>query len=333
MSHHAVGSRQEWLAARFELPDAEKAHTRAADELGRRRRELPWVRIEKDYRFQTADGEASLRDLFGGRSQLLVYHFMFPSCPSCGSMAYGFDGFVVHLEHHDVAFVAVCRTPIDELESFKARMGWRFRFASSAAATSTTTSAFRSATISSLRGRSTTSGACGCRGIPRTRRTTFLGRARSRSRTTRCTTPTRATVAAATCFGACTSGSTEHRSGATRSPSTGVGSATSTTSDTDLRSTLFTASEKRISGRHRARRGGLGVWSHRPTTRGSQRRTGVASVSRPRDGRVTADVSDRLSCGHSAQCGEARESCGGSDAAAPAGDLDSLRHGATPGFA
>lgn len=132
MSPHAVVSRQEWLAARFELLDAEKEHTRAADELARRRRELPWVRIDKEYRFETADGEASLRDLFGGRSQLLVYHYMFPTCPSCATMADGFDGFVVHLEHHDVAFVAVCRRPIDELESFKARMGWRFRFASSA---------------------------------------------------------------------------------------------------------------------------------------------------------------------------------------------------------
>lgn len=132
MPEHRVGTREEWLAARLELLEAEKELTRRGDELARRRRELPWVRIDKDYRFETEGGPASLSDLFGGRSQLLVYHFMFPGCPSCSSMADGFDGFVTHLENHDVAMVAVSRTPVDELIAYKKRMGWGFPFVSSA---------------------------------------------------------------------------------------------------------------------------------------------------------------------------------------------------------
>jgi predicted dithiol-disulfide oxidoreductase (DUF899 family) len=131
-----VGTREQWLAARLELLEAEKEHTRRGDELARRRRELPWVPVEKDYRFETAAGPATLRDLFGDRSQLLVYHFMFGpgwtgGCPSCSAIADGFNGSVVHLEHHDVAFAAVSRAPVEELEAYKRRLGWTFTWASS----------------------------------------------------------------------------------------------------------------------------------------------------------------------------------------------------------
>jgi predicted dithiol-disulfide oxidoreductase (DUF899 family) len=131
-----VGTREQWLAARLELLAAEKEHTRRGDELARRRRELPWVPVEKEYRFATAAGPATLRDLFGGRSQLLVYHFMFGpgwtgGCPSCSAIADGFNGSVAHLEQHDVAFTAVSRAGVEELEAYKRRFGWTFTWASS----------------------------------------------------------------------------------------------------------------------------------------------------------------------------------------------------------
>jgi predicted dithiol-disulfide oxidoreductase (DUF899 family) len=133
---HRIGTREEWLAARRELLDAEKELTRRSDDLARRRRELPWVRIEKEYRFETDEGSGSLQDLFRGRSQLLVYHFMFgpeytAGCPSCSAIADGFNGFVVHLENHDVAFTAVSRAPLEKLQAYKRRMGWSFPWASS----------------------------------------------------------------------------------------------------------------------------------------------------------------------------------------------------------
>src|SRR3954447_14337578 len=136
MTNHRTGTRKEWLATRLELLEAEKELTRRSDEVARRRQELPWVRAEKDYRFETEDGPASLPDLFGGRSQLLVYHFMFGpefsgGCPSCTAIADGFNGSVVHLEHHDVAMVAVSRAPIAKLAAYKRRMGWTFTWASS----------------------------------------------------------------------------------------------------------------------------------------------------------------------------------------------------------
>src|SRR3954470_23075978 len=120
MTTHATATREQWLAARLELLEAEKELTRRSDELAPRRREPPWPRVEKDYRFETGDGPASLADLFGGRSQLLVYHFMFGpdfagGCPSCSAIADGFNGSVVHLEHHDVAFAAVSRAPVAAL--------------------------------------------------------------------------------------------------------------------------------------------------------------------------------------------------------------------------
>src|SRR5207302_7650287 len=123
-------------AARRELLEAEKELTRRSDELARRRQELPWVRIDKEYRFETDEGSASLADLFRGRSQLLIYHFMFgpdytAGCPSCSAIADGFDGFVVHLANHDVTLSAVSRAPLAKLQAFKQRMGWNFPWASS----------------------------------------------------------------------------------------------------------------------------------------------------------------------------------------------------------
>src|SRR6476659_510620 len=124
MTDHKTGTREEWLAARLELLEAEKALTQRGDELARQRQELPWVRIDKEYRFETEDGSASLRDLFRGRSQLLVYHFMFgpdytAGCPTCSTIADGFDGFVVHLMHHDVTLMAVSRAPFAKLQAYK----------------------------------------------------------------------------------------------------------------------------------------------------------------------------------------------------------------------
>jgi predicted dithiol-disulfide oxidoreductase (DUF899 family) len=136
MTEHATGTREEWLAARLELLDAEKELTRRGDELARRRQELPWVRVDKDYRFETDEGEASLADLFRGRSQLLVYHFMFgpdytAGCPACSAIADGFDGSVVHLANHDVTLMAISRAPLAKLQEYKRRMGWSFPWASS----------------------------------------------------------------------------------------------------------------------------------------------------------------------------------------------------------
>ena len=136
MTSHALGTQEEWLAARLELLQAEKELTRRNDEVAELRRELPWVPVEEDYRFATEDGDASLRDLFGGRSQLLVYHFMLgpdwdEGCPSCSALADGFAGSVPHLVNHDVAFVVVSRAPLDEILAYKERMGWDFRWVSS----------------------------------------------------------------------------------------------------------------------------------------------------------------------------------------------------------
>ncbi len=136
MTAHKTGTRDEWLAARLELLQDEKALTRRSDELARRRQELPWVRIDKQYSFQTDEGPASLAGLFAGRSQLLIYHFMFGSdytagCPSCSAIADGFDGSVVHLANHDVTLCAVSRAPLAKLQAYKRRMGWSFPWASS----------------------------------------------------------------------------------------------------------------------------------------------------------------------------------------------------------
>jgi predicted dithiol-disulfide oxidoreductase (DUF899 family) len=131
-----VVSRQQWLAARLELLKAEKELTRRSDELARRRQELPRVRVDKEYRFETDNGRVSLADLFGGRSQLIVYHFMFgpdftAGCPACSSIADGFNGIAPHLANHDVALWAVSRAPLEKLQEYRRRMGWTFPWASS----------------------------------------------------------------------------------------------------------------------------------------------------------------------------------------------------------
>jgi predicted dithiol-disulfide oxidoreductase (DUF899 family) len=136
MTGHITGTREQWLAARLELLQAEKEHTRRSDEIARRRQELPWVRIDKPYRFETGEGSASLKDLFRGRSQLLVYHFMFgpdytAGCMTCSTIADGFNGFAVHLANHDVMLWAVSRAPLAKLQAYKRRIGWTFPWASS----------------------------------------------------------------------------------------------------------------------------------------------------------------------------------------------------------
>lgn len=133
---HKIATRDEWLKQRLELLKAEKALTRQSDALAAQRQALPWVRVDKEYRFDTDTGPASLADLFAGRSQLLVYHFMFgpdwkAGCPSCSSIADGFDGFAVHLANHDVMLTAVSRAPLAKLQAYKQRMGWSFPWASS----------------------------------------------------------------------------------------------------------------------------------------------------------------------------------------------------------
>ena len=133
---HATATRAEWRAARIELLQKEKEHTRRGDELTRLRQELPWVRVEKEYRFDTEDGPATLADLFGGRSQLLLYQFMFgpdysAGCPACSAIADGFNGPHVHLQNHDVMLMAVSRAPLDAILDYRQRMGWTFPWVSS----------------------------------------------------------------------------------------------------------------------------------------------------------------------------------------------------------
>src|SRR5262245_32055231 len=136
MTTHQTGTREQWLTARLQLLEAEKALTRQSDEIARQRQNLPWVRVDKQYHFDTADGRATLPDLFKGRSQLLVYHFMFgpdykAGCPSCSAIADGFNGFAVHLANHDVMLTAVSRAPLPKLQAYQRRMGWTFPWASS----------------------------------------------------------------------------------------------------------------------------------------------------------------------------------------------------------
>ena len=136
MTKHLTGTRNEWLTARLELLKEEKELTRRSDDVARRRRELPWVRIDKEYRFETDEGSALLKDLFRGRSQLLVYHFMFgpdytAGCATCSTIADAFNGFVPHLANHDVTLSAVSRAPLPKLQAYKRRLGWTFPWASS----------------------------------------------------------------------------------------------------------------------------------------------------------------------------------------------------------
>jgi predicted dithiol-disulfide oxidoreductase (DUF899 family) len=136
MTTHKTGTRDEWLAARLDLLAAEKDLTRRGDALAQQRQALPWVRIDKPYRFDTDAGSVALADLFRGRSQLLVYHFMFgpdytAGCPSCSMIADGFNGYWVHLANHDVMLWAVSRAPLARLQAYRQRMGWTFPWASS----------------------------------------------------------------------------------------------------------------------------------------------------------------------------------------------------------
>jgi len=136
MTTHKTGTREEWLDARLKLLNEEKELTRRSDELARSRQELPWVRVDKEYRFETEEGSASLAALFRGHSQLLIYHFMFgpdfkAGCPSCSSIADGFNGIVVHLANHGAMLRAVSRAPLAKLQEYKQRMGWSFPWASS----------------------------------------------------------------------------------------------------------------------------------------------------------------------------------------------------------
>ncbi|HJP85961.1 MAG TPA: DUF899 domain-containing protein [Gemmatimonadaceae bacterium] len=136
MTRHKLGTREEWLAARLDLLKDEKALTHRGDEVTRKRMELPWVRVDKQYRFETDEGPASLADLFRGRSQLIIYHFMLgpdftAGCPACSSIADGFNGFAIHLINHDVMMMAVSRAPLKKIQAYKKRMGWTFPWASS----------------------------------------------------------------------------------------------------------------------------------------------------------------------------------------------------------
>jgi predicted dithiol-disulfide oxidoreductase (DUF899 family) len=184
MTKHMTGTREEWLAARLKLLEAEKELTRRSDELARQRQDLPWVRIDKEYRFETDEGSASLADLFRGRSQLLVYHFMFgpdytAGCPACSAIADGFNGFVVHLANHDVTLCAVSRAPLAKLQAYKRRMGWTFPWRRRSEATSTTTFRLGTPRSSSSRGSSsTTSVRWTCGGRRRPTRTVRASRSR-----------------------------------------------------------------------------------------------------------------------------------------------------------
>ena len=134
--HPKVVSHDEWLTARKHFLAQEKEFTHLRDELSRKRRELPWEAVEKPYTFEGSNGKQTLADLFAGRSQLVVYHFMFgpgwsEGCKSCSYLADHFDGMAIHLAHRDVTFTAISRAPITEIEAFKKRMGWRFRWVSS----------------------------------------------------------------------------------------------------------------------------------------------------------------------------------------------------------
>ena len=158
---HNIVSEKEWLAARKALLAKEKQFTQARDALSAERRTLPWVKVEKPYVFDTPQGKKTLADLFGGKSQLIIYHFMLgpgweEGCSSCSYLADHFDGALIHLAHRDVAFVVVSRAPLPEIEAYKKRMGWRFPWSLRSATTSTSITTCRSRRTSSPRARSFT---------------------------------------------------------------------------------------------------------------------------------------------------------------------------------
>lgn len=136
VAEHPVTSREEWLKARIALLEKEKELTRARDELARQRRELPWVKLEREYEFDAPEGKVTLGDLFAGRSQLIVYHFMFDpewsqGCKSCSLVADHYEPAIIHLEHRDVSMATVSRAPLEKLLVFQKRMGWKFKWVSS----------------------------------------------------------------------------------------------------------------------------------------------------------------------------------------------------------
>ena len=225
---HRTGTRDQWREERMALLAREKELTRLSDEIARERQALPWVEVSKEYVFDTPDGRRTLAELFDGRSQLVMYHFMLPPgeeevCASCSSIADGVNGPHEHLEHHDVMFTAVSRAPLEEIEAYRSRMGWSFRWASSHDSdfnfdflvSSTEERPLRGVQLPRDPGRASASSASG------------PASARSRSRTARCSTPTRPTSAASTRSGACTRGSTARRRAATRT-ATGTAAAAST---------------------------------------------------------------------------------------------------------
>jgi predicted dithiol-disulfide oxidoreductase (DUF899 family) len=267
MSDHKTGTHDEWLAARRDLLKAEKELTRRSDELVRQRQELPWVRIEKEYRFDTDEGAASLADLFRGRSQLLVYHFMFgpdytAGCPACSSIADGFNGSAAHLANHDVMLWAVSRAPVAKLQAYKRRMGWTFPWASSGGTdfnydftASITEKQQREGTVEynyrrepalpesgigdslTKRGEGPVAEVAAMTGTDVATYTRERpGMTHSRSRTASSTTPTRPIPAGWTASGACTSGSTGRREGGTRR---GSGSAVTTSTAGSDRAELW----------------------------------------------------------------------------------------------
>ena len=245
MTKHETGTRAEWLAARLELLQAEKELTRRSDELAQRRQELPWVRIDKTYRFDTDKGAASLADLFRGRSQLLVYHFMFgpdykAGCPSCSAITDGFNGVAVHLANHDVMLWAVSRAPLAKLQAYKRRMGWTFPWASSLGSdfnrdfnVQVTEEQQREGAVEYNYRREQAWDMRGAEGpVADMAATTGTDvatytRERSCSKTASSTTPIPPMRADWTVSGACTSGSTAPPGGATR-PASGGAAATST---------------------------------------------------------------------------------------------------------
>jgi predicted dithiol-disulfide oxidoreductase (DUF899 family) len=202
MAKHKTGTRDEWLTARKKLLADEKELTRRSDEVAKKRQELPWVKIDEEYKFETDDGKASLADLFRGRSQLLVYHFMFgpdykAGCPSCSAIADGFNGIAIHLANHDVMFWAISRAPLTQLNEYEKRMGWTFRHRRSGVI-SISISTFRSPRSNSARASNTTTDANRRWNHPATRpryRAQLLkGRPNSRPRPGPTLTLTRASV-------------------------------------------------------------------------------------------------------------------------------------------
>src|ERR687891_318474 len=233
-----VVSREEWLRARLELLAAEKEFTRQRDALTRRRMAMPWERVEKSYQFEGPNGAFSLADLFDGRSQLIVYHFMFgpdweEGCKSCSFWADNFDGIPIHLNHRDVTFTAVSRAPLPKIEAYKKRMGWSSRGCRRTAATSTATSTSRSRRSSSPRARSTTTTAWS-----KVTRNCQASASSTRMREARCSTPTPAMRAASTWSTAPISSSTLCRKAVMRTASNSRWSGCAGTISMEARSAL-----------------------------------------------------------------------------------------------